>query len=105
LEFNRYHFQYRVGVAQHIVVPKSQHFVALRSKPCRPSLVMARHCCHPMLATIKLYDQSGIVADEVYDVSADRSLPPKARAAKSMCAQEIPESLLSLAHRAAKPFG
>jgi hypothetical protein len=43
-----------------------------------------------MLSTVDLYDEIGSVTDEINNVTPNRSLPTKARAAHAMRAQRSP---------------
>ncbi len=75
----------QVDARQHLVVPETDHTVALRFEPFRPRAVIFL-----MLAAISFHNQFGFGAEEIGDVAADRLLPTKAEAVDLSAAQPGP---------------
>lgn len=83
--------QHGIGLAQHLVVPETQHAPALRLQELRALLVMRQSVAMRVLATVELDDQAGCHAGEVREVGADGMLAAEFVLAQLLGAQVAPE--------------
>jgi hypothetical protein len=97
------HFKYAVQIAQNVVVPESQDPVASALQPLCASPIRMKVRRTRVLPPIEFDNKFGVMTDEIDDVAAYHGLSPETCAAKSMCAQPVPKSLLCLTHTAAQP--
>ncbi len=80
--------KHAAGVSQHVVVPESQHGIAVISQPSIPNSISRAVC---MLAAIDFYYDAAFTADEVNDVWAKRCLAYEFESAERAAAKSIPK--------------
>jgi hypothetical protein len=80
-------------ILQDIIVPITQDSVARILEPLIALQVLG---AVRMLPAIDLHDESLLVANEIDDVGADRSLPPKFDSIQLSRSQQTPEFLLGV---------
>jgi hypothetical protein len=68
-------------VAQHVIVPESQHAVAVRIEKIRPYCVSNHLLIASMLSAIELNDETQIMICEICKVGSDRRLAAEVGAA------------------------
>ncbi len=75
-------------VAQHFVIPKSQHLETLRTKPVGAATILLG--LPSMLTAVDFDDEAALQADEIGDVRAERDLAAKFAAGELALAKERP---------------
>jgi hypothetical protein len=81
-----------ICILERVVVPDSDDAKTLGFEPSRALSIM--RCYDRMLAAIDLDDQLPFEADEIYDVSPNRSLPPELQSLELSKAKAGPETAL-----------
>ena len=67
--------QHAVKVLEHLIIPKSEHPVAMISEKLGPSLI--RFCLGHMLASVELHHQTTFRTAEISNKLPNRMLAPK----------------------------
>ena len=94
--------QHAVDVAEHIIVPESQHAIAARIEELGSRRVGDHLIIVPMLAAVDLDNEPQIMARKVYIVRPNCCLTTKMRSLRSNATQMPPELSLSNSHVATK---
>jgi hypothetical protein len=84
--------QHAVEIVDHLVVPESQHTIAMDVQNARPFLVLGG--AYDMLPAIEFDDQTMGDTRKIDDVRADRHLAAKLCAIYPTVAQRMPQFLL-----------
>jgi len=85
-----------VDIAEHIIVPEAQHFIALTFQPCRSLRVSDYRFIMRMLSAIAFDDELGGVTGEVGDEISNGGLPPEMEAGGFQVSQFAPECFFSV---------
>jgi hypothetical protein len=92
-------------VGEDVVVPKSEHAIAMRVQKFRSSLV-GRHLPGLGVAgAVNLDDKSACVTTKIHKVAADSALPAKVRAFEAGFAKMPPQFSFRRRHHAAELAG
>jgi hypothetical protein len=100
LENLRYHV---IRAQQHVVVPESQHAIALTLQGFATPLVVRQ--CIEVLSAIQLDHQPRRHTDEVHDIAGQRILATELVAVQLLPAQKIPEAAFGIGAVVAQAAG
>jgi hypothetical protein len=87
-------------IFHYIIVGEPEHTVATGRKPLIATFIVAQARFEIVALAIDLNDEFTGVRDEVSDVVAHRTLPPKSEPDKAMRFQVTPQQVFSTRHRA-----
>ena len=91
-------FEYASPIRHDLVIVEPQHVIALRYKKGAPPCVVLHLFRLKMLPAVDLDDKTRLVTDEINAEWSDRSLSSKARAAKPVRADAVPDDTLGISH-------
>ncbi len=83
------HRKHRLGIQQHIVVPKTQHVITAPGEFTITTRII--FLLRQMLTAIHLNDYLCLDTGEIGDVIADRHLPSKSKSRQLPIAQKVPK--------------
>jgi hypothetical protein len=85
-------------MTKHVGVPKPKNSIALRIQPSLAHLVMSSFPIIGVLTSVKLGDETVLVAHKVDNERADRNLATKAQSIEAMGKQLGPKDTFSVRH-------
>src|SRR4051812_15998787 len=85
-----------LDIAEHVVVPETQHAIAARVQLRGPLRIRCDATCFIVLSTIEFDHKPGAMTGEVREVGADGCLPAKVRAVDRQITQVLPQHALGI---------
>jgi hypothetical protein len=85
-------------MTKHIGVPKPKNSIALRIQPSLAHLIMPSFRIIGVLTSVKLDDETVLVAHKVDDERTDRSLATKAQSIEAVGTKLCPKDAFSVRH-------
>jgi hypothetical protein len=87
----RYRIEHGIEMFDQFVVSKALDAESIASKKIRALFVSGHVRCSAVLASVEFNDEFRLEANEVYNIRADRLLPPELRFCKSAVAKRLPQ--------------